>query len=94
VYGFDKNGKAVKKSETTVTKVIMPSVASVIFALTNSDPENFKQRQIIAHTGEDGGPVQTETTIKIGYGKADHDDDDEAAPAAPLKVVVNNGSKS
>jgi hypothetical protein len=75
-FGLDKSGKPFKKSELRTKKFIMPNAAAVIFALTNRKPQHWKQRQIIAHTGEDGGPVQTETLIKVGYGN--HQDDDEA----------------
>lgn len=42
-FEVSKNGKTKKlKSFRTVTKFIMPTDTSIIFTLTNKDPENFK----------------------------------------------------
>jgi DNA-binding CsgD family transcriptional regulator len=52
----DKNKKPiVKVKEYSVTdKYYQPVTAAVIFALTNRDPENWKNRQTSEHTGKDG----------------------------------------
>lgn len=39
---------------TTTTKHILPDTAAIIFALTNQDPENWKNKQYNEHTGKDG----------------------------------------
>lgn len=39
---------------TTITKHILPDTAAIIFALTNQDPENWKNKQYNEHTGKDG----------------------------------------
>lgn len=50
--------KTVKKPKsteiTTTTKHILPDTAAIIFALTNQDPENWKNKQYNEHTGKDG----------------------------------------
>jgi len=48
----DKNGNEVAKKvgEKRIKKFIMPNPISVIFALKNSDPDNFKDKQEIDHT--------------------------------------------
>lgn len=75
----DATGKPVPKikSQTITKKFIMPNVAAVIYALNNTDKPNFKQRQSIEHTGKDDGPIETELTIKVGYGNKDEDSNPE-----------------
>nr|WP_319268348.1 phBC6A51 family helix-turn-helix protein [uncultured Draconibacterium sp.] len=43
----DKNGKPKIKEKVTTTKYFQPDTASIIFTLTNKDPENWKNRQNI-----------------------------------------------
>lgn len=71
-------GKPKIKSQTRTKKVIMPNITAIIYTLNNADQENFKQRQIIAHTGKDDGPIETEYTIKIGYGNSDENEPTDA----------------
>jgi len=48
-FEVSKNGKTKKlKSFRTVTKFIMPTDTSIIFTLTNKDPENFKHSNRLA----------------------------------------------
>jgi len=42
------NGKQILKGFKTVTKFIMPTDTSIIFTLTNKDPENFKHSNRLA----------------------------------------------
>lgn len=74
----DKTGKSVPKikSQTKIKKFVMPNPTMVIFTLTNQDPDNWKQRQQIAHTGADDGPIEQEVTVQIGYGKKGVEDDE------------------
>lgn len=74
-YVEGKDGKPKIKSQKKVKKIIMPNPGAVMHVLTNLDPENWKHRQTIAHTGENDGPIQTELTIKVGYGQKDEDQD-------------------
>jgi hypothetical protein len=55
----DENGKPiVKVKEHSVTdKHYQPVPAAVIFALTNRDPENWKNKQTNEVTGKDGTPL-------------------------------------
>ena len=46
-YENDKKGKPIIKSQKRVKKKIMPSATAVMFALTNREPENWKNRQSI-----------------------------------------------
>lgn len=49
-----KDGKPKIKEKRTTTKHVAADVTAVIFTLKNTDPENFKDRQDINHTGIDG----------------------------------------
>jgi transposase-like protein len=53
----DKAGKPLIKSRKVTKRVFMPNATAVIFALKNLDPENFKDRQQVEHTGQDGAPL-------------------------------------
>lgn len=76
--GPNGESKPKIKSVKLVKKFVMPNVAAVIYALNNSDKETFKQRQLIEHTGKDDGPMETELTIKVGYGNKEEDEDPDA----------------
>lgn len=58
-YENDKEGRPVIKKQKRVKKKVMPSAPAVIFALTNLDSDNFKNRQQtdLTNKGEkfDGG---------------------------------------
>lgn len=51
-YENNKDGKPVVKMQKRTKKKIMPSTAAVIFALTNRDSENWKNRQSIEAKGD------------------------------------------
>lgn len=53
----DKAGKPIIKSRKVTKRVFMPNATAVIFALKNLDPESFKDRQQVEHTGKDGAPL-------------------------------------
>jgi hypothetical protein len=52
----DDDGKPIVriKEHSVTDKHYQPVAAAVIFALTNRDPENWKNRQTSEHTGKDG----------------------------------------
>jgi hypothetical protein len=54
VYVNDITGKPKIKEKTTVKKHFQPNTGAVIFALTNRDSENWKNRQNTEVTGKDG----------------------------------------
>lgn len=60
-YERDKNGNPQIKKQKTVTKKVAPNPTAIIFALTNRDPENWKNRQ----TNEITGNIKTETDAKV-----------------------------
>lgn len=60
-YESDKNGNTIIKKQKTVTKRILPNPTAIIFALTNRDPENWKNRQ----TNEITGNLKTESDTKV-----------------------------
>ena len=49
------------KRQTVTTKRVLPNVTAIIFALTNRDPENWKNRQ----TNEITGNLKTESETKV-----------------------------
>lgn len=61
----EESGKPiVKVKEHTVTdKHYQPDTAAIIFALTNRDPENWKNRQNTELTGKDGQPLEPTVII-------------------------------
>lgn len=75
-YESDKDGNPRIKKQKTITKHIMPNPTAIIFALTNRDPENWKNRQ----TNEITGHLQTETDAKV---------DLSAVPDELLEQVLN-----
>lgn len=81
-YESDKNGNPRIKKQKTVTKRVMPNPTAIIFALTNRDPENWKNRQ----TNEITGNLKTESETKV---------DLSAVPDDLLEQVLNklNGSE-
>lgn len=60
-YGLNKDGKPVQTKRKEVEKKILPNITAIIFALTNRDPENWKNRINQDIRGE----VQTEQKSKI-----------------------------
>lgn len=54
----DVNGTPKKIKETRVKKFIMPNAISVIFALKNTDPEHFKDKQEIEHSVKQGTKIK------------------------------------
>jgi len=62
----DKDGKVIPriKEQTSIKKHIQPDTASVIFTLTNGDPDNWKNKQFQELTGKGGKPLVAEP-IKI-----------------------------
>ncbi|CAJ0600766.1 unnamed protein product [Cylicocyclus nassatus] len=56
-YVTDKNGKPVIKNQVMTKKHVHPNTAAIIFALTNVDPERWKQRNQTELTGKDGEPI-------------------------------------
>ena len=61
-YIDDGSGKQKIKETKTVKKHVSPNAVSVIFALKNTNPEDFKDRQEVDLTS--GGKI-----LKIGYGE-------------------------
>lgn len=60
-----KTGKETTKKTKVVKKRVAPNPTSVIFALTNRDPENWKNRQ----TTEIDGVVKTEAKSEVSLSK-------------------------
>ena len=62
----DDNGKSIPKiKEQTVTdKHFQPDTGAIIFALCNTDPDNWKNRQSTELTGKDGKDFEFNVTIK------------------------------
>lgn len=56
-YVTGKDGKPVIKKQVTTKKHVHPNTAAIIFALTNVDPERWKQRNQTELTGKDGEPI-------------------------------------
>lgn len=75
-YESDKDGNPRIKKQKTITKKIMPNPTAIIFALTNRDPENWKNR----HTNEITGNLKTETDANV---------DLSALPDELLEQVLN-----
>ncbi len=69
----DENGnpKPIIKEQTTSKKHIQPDTAAIIFALTNGDPEHWRNRQSNEITGKDGKDLFA--------GKTDEELDNEIA---------------
>jgi transposase-like protein len=53
----DGKGKAKIKEKTVTKKFVNPSLGAIIHYQTNRDPENWKNRQSLEHTGKDGDPL-------------------------------------
>lgn len=47
----DKEGQPKIKSRKVTTRKFMPNATAVIFALKNLDPENFKDKHEVEHSG-------------------------------------------
>lgn len=60
-----RTGKETSKKTIVVKKHVAPNPVSVIFALTNRDPENWKNRQ----TTEIDGTVKTEAKTEVSLAK-------------------------
>ncbi len=43
---------------TVITKQVAPDVAAIIFWLKNRKPDNWRDKQDINHSGENGGPIK------------------------------------
>lgn len=56
-----KDGKTKVTKTTTTVKHVAPNPTAIIFALTNRDPENWKNRQ----TNEITGNLKTESETKV-----------------------------
>lgn len=54
VYGNDITGKPKIKEKQVVKKHIQPDTQAIVFALTNLDSDNWKNRQNTEVTGKDG----------------------------------------
>lgn len=74
--GVGKDGKTVVTKTTKTTKHVAPNPTAIIFALTNRDPENWKNRQ----TNEITGNLKTESETKV---------DLSAVPDDLLEQVLN-----
>lgn len=68
-YGTDKNGNVYIKHQKTKKKKILPNPTSVIFALTNRDPENWKNR----YSTEQDVKVRGDTETKVSLSKVPDD---------------------
>lgn len=81
-YGNDKDGNPKITKQTTTKKHIAPNVTALIFALTNRDPENWKNRQ----TTEVNANVKSDNVVKP---------DLSAIPDELLEQVLNkiNGNE-
>lgn len=60
-YGLDKQGKPIQTKRKDVTKKVLPNVTAIIFALTNRDPEKWKNRL----SSEVKGELKTESKADI-----------------------------
>lgn len=81
-YESDKNGNPRIKKQKTITKQVAPNPTAVIFALTNRDPDNWKNRQ----TTDINANVKADNTVKP---------DLSAIPDELLEQVLNkiNGTE-
>lgn len=57
----DAKGKTVKQHVKKVKKIIPADTTAIIFALKNSDPDKWSERQRVEHSGTSGEPI----TFKI-----------------------------
>jgi transposase len=72
---FPEFSEAVKVAQATRTNYLEggllsseaagPQITARIFALKNAAPEEWREKQLLEHTGADGGPVQSELSIKF-----------------------------
>ena len=60
-YGLDKQEKPIQTKRKDVTKKVLPNITAVIFALTNRDPEKWKNRL----SSEVRGELKTESKSDI-----------------------------
>lgn len=74
-YKSDKNGNPRIEKQKTVTKRILPNATAIIFALTNRDPENWKNRQ----TTDIVANVKAETDTKVDLSNVPDDVLDQLA---------------
>lgn len=44
-----------------------PAVNARRFALANAAPEEWREKQSLEHTGANGGPIQSDVTIKVEF---------------------------
>lgn len=81
-YVSDKDGNPTIKHQRVVTKMIMPNATAIIFALTNRDPDNWKNRQ----TTDVNANVKSDNETKV---------DLSAIPEDLLEQVLNkiNGNE-
>lgn len=70
----EEQGKPKIKEKTVTKKYIQPDTVALIFALTNKDPENWKNRQSNEHTGKDGEPSLDKLEVVIVRNKKDIED--------------------
>lgn len=68
-YGNDANGNPRIVKQTNTTKHIAPNPTAIIFALTNLDPETWKNRQ----TTDVNGKVETETKTDVSLANVPDD---------------------
>lgn len=64
-YENDGSGNPRIKKQKTVTKRVMPNITAIIFALTNRDPENWKNRI----SQDVNGKIQTENKSNLSLSK-------------------------
>lgn len=63
----DEDGNIIKtemRAVKTVRKQVAPDPTSTIFFLKNRDPERWRDKQELEHTGKDGGPIETTTPVE------------------------------
>lgn len=64
-YENDGSGSPRIKKQKTVTKRVQPNITAIIFALTNRDPENWKNRI----SQDVNGKIQTENKSNLSLSK-------------------------
>lgn len=67
-YTVDKPKLIIEKGHARVlelTEHVPPDTTAAKFWLTNRAPNEWRDRQALEHTGADGGPIDTEISIKF-----------------------------
>jgi hypothetical protein len=68
-YTFESEKILTVKGEVVrapVREHVAPDVTAQIFWLKNRQPDRWREKQQMEHTGKDGGPIQTKTELDFG----------------------------